>query len=542
MMDPFSCHKCGAVVAPILVEDPGRIDDDTTPGTRHHMLLSSNEVPLDSEVVIVKSVIADTDARLADIDDEIARLQERLQRLQDERASLSHYRARNHTILSSLRIIPAEVLSEIFSWSAPSASEVSLHRGFHMTASPWSLTHVSRRWRAVAISHPVLWSLFTTSYDSGLDLSSAYPLSMLETQLARAGNLKIRFYGCQTSDSQPQIETLQCLLKHASRWEDLSLRLTSRLYPLLTNLRGRVPSLRRLCITWDRLESQEAAESIDFFQLAPSLVDATVYNQFRYIPISLPSPRQLTRYQLYCPWAIHRGILKLAPNLTEVRIGIKFDREPWPGSDETIDLPRLCRLYVSRLEVLGYIRVPALQELSLFFGRRDLENVVGNLQSLIARSSCTLRRLCLSGCSHARTNIAILQNIPSIAELRIIITNCHVAREVNAMVVELSVSDGLGSTPVVPQLSSISFARATGASSSYFDYIAYCKMVESRWGSHDCVLSRAALLFQSDPIPELACLGSLKALRHEGLDFLLLDGGKARSVMNHWICDSRISL
>ncbi|KAJ6580727.1 hypothetical protein B0H19DRAFT_1328836, partial [Mycena capillaripes] len=184
------------------------------------------------------------DESLAYLTHEIARLRDRLKQLEEQHVLVSSCGARNRGILSSLRILPPEVLSEIFSLTLPSGNS-SWYRGrFRMTDSPWSLTHVNRCWRAVAVSNPLLWSLVPISYHSHFDPKSSYPLAMVQTHIARADRLKIHFYGCQSSDSQPQIEIFECLARHASQWEELSLRLTSDLWPLLALLRGRFPLLQ----------------------------------------------------------------------------------------------------------------------------------------------------------------------------------------------------------------------------------------------------------------------------------------------------------
>ncbi|KAJ7020619.1 hypothetical protein C8F04DRAFT_1274836 [Mycena alexandri] len=118
------------------------------------------------------------------------------------------------------------------------------------------------------------------AFAPGVD--SLYPLAMVETHAARARQLRIHFYASELADAGPQIELFQCLAKHASRWQELKLRLTSRLSPVLTDLQGRVPSLRSFSINRDRLESQTT--SIDTFRSSPSPVYANIYNKFR--PVS----------------------------------------------------------------------------------------------------------------------------------------------------------------------------------------------------------------------------------------------------------------
>ncbi|KAJ7609311.1 hypothetical protein DFH06DRAFT_1308894 [Mycena polygramma] len=378
-MNSLHCH-CGAMVQPEPSDFKGGLSDfQAAPGTRHHALLNSNQVPLGPDVAIFKSTISKIDEHMAELDAEIERLQEKMRELQDERALLSEYRHQNHGVLSPVRRIPPEVLGEIFSWTG---------RKMRMKDSPWLFTYVSQYWRTVAVSHSKLWSLVAIKYQPETD-PSAYPLAMAETQLARAKKLKIQFSGCQTSNAGLQTEMFRYLSKHASRWEELSLVLTSDLYPILNNLRGRVPSLCRVSIKWDREESQAGADSISFLESTPALVDADVLNNHRYVPVSLPA-QQLTRYCLDAPWEIHEAILKLTFNLVEARIAVKFDANPFPESGGTIELSSLRRLYVSTPQVFHRIRVPGLEELAVFFGGHRA-TVAGDLSSLVARSACNLR-------------------------------------------------------------------------------------------------------------------------------------------------------
>ncbi|KAJ7482177.1 hypothetical protein B0H11DRAFT_1666321, partial [Mycena galericulata] len=129
-------------------------------------LLNTNDPPLATELPFIQSIRAKTRTRLNFLDDEIARLWDRLGELEGERTSLAKYHPQLTRILSPLRRMPPEILAEIFSWTLPSLPE-AMHRSdnrFTIQESPWLLTHVSRRWRAVSISTPELWSLIALDY------------------------------------------------------------------------------------------------------------------------------------------------------------------------------------------------------------------------------------------------------------------------------------------------------------------------------------------------------------------------------------------
>ncbi|KAF7345449.1 F-box domain-containing protein [Mycena venus] len=427
-------------------------------GTRLHKLLNSNEVPNDSDLDFVKSDISDIDARLAVLNTEIALLRDRLKQLEGERSTLSGRRTQNIGVSSPLRRMPPEVLSEIFLCTLPLSTTVRPR--FHLTDSPWVLTHVSRYWRSVCISTPALWSLVCISYQPGFRPSSSFPIGMVETQVARAGRLKIHFYGDERMNPQPQIDVFKCLATHSSRWEELCITLTSVLAPLLAGIRDRVPLLRRIAIEWHIPVSQARIDTIDCFWAAPSLVDVSIYNEFRFIPFTFPI-HNLVRYDLDAPWTIHHGILRLASNLVEARIIVEFNSEPWPSPEEAITLS-LVRLCVSRPEILNYITTPRLEEISIHNPKSRSHDapygayLATYLQSFVTRSSCPLRRLCLI---EDPTPIPeILNKILSIVELLVDIRDPSMTSSisVNALILRLTVTNPADSI-VAPQLRSILF-------------------------------------------------------------------------------------
>lgn len=523
------CSQCGALSTGSPPEEA--LDLAAPSGTRHCTLLNSSEPPDHSDLPLIHSVISKTDARLACLDDEIAKLRETLEQLEKDRMSLWNYRTRNTAILSPLRRMPTELLGEIFLRSLPSLHDQWKRNRLDIANSPWVLTRISRRWRAVSLSIPSLWSRVAISYSEDHDPSSAYPFSLVEAQIQRSQTpLKIHFYGCETVDSFPQIRTFKLLSQHSARWEELSVGMTSEMVPMLAALRGRLHSLKRSWLNWIGPESQTGVQTMDSFETAPSLVEFGVFHEFRFIPTSFPI-HQLTRYQLDGPWETHREILKLALNLVEARIEIEFQPDPWPDySHETsIDLLHLRRLALTHLEFLNHLRVPTLEELALELKPDNSPDIIPLLRSFLDRSSCHPRRISLSGGLTAHTTIDVLHNFSSITELAIVADQPNVNHEVNMLLSNLTVWESKPIT-VAPQLRSIFFGCAD---ENHIDYSAYLAMVESRWKAENCALKRAALLSLSSG-PDPATLADLTALCREGLDILLLEGTEAADQMNSW--------
>ncbi|KAJ7609101.1 hypothetical protein FB45DRAFT_375288 [Roridomyces roridus] len=398
-----SCPECGSPYMPTAQTIPATTGETLA---RWHRLVKSNEAPGSAEAAFIRTVASDTGARLDFLDSEISRLQSRLDQLQAERMQLSDYHSHNTSILSPLRRMPPEVLVQIFLWTLPSLQERS-GGVFDTQGSPWTLAQVSSRWRGISLSTASLWSTVHVDFDH--DLRHPEHSDILQTQLQRCGtlNLHIHFYGRDEADSTEQLELFDLLLEHSARWEALDIQLSSALVPRLAQLRGRLPSLRRLWLQWDSEQSQVGVDSITCFKSAPSLVDAGVNNESRFIPIYVPA-HQLTTYRLHGPCKMHLHVLKLAPNIVEARIVAEFDdEEAWPAPGaQAINLLHLQRLYVSNERMLDYLRTPRLADLGVQPLDEDL--AVDSLDALFLRSGCAPQRLYLKDVYSTTTTLAIL--------------------------------------------------------------------------------------------------------------------------------------
>ncbi|KAF7358575.1 F-box domain-containing protein [Mycena sanguinolenta] len=356
------CSSCDAAL--ILTSDAFNFSLTTDPRTlvRFLHLSSTNEPPLEPESSIVRPIAEKTSARLAALDAELSRLKGRVRELEDERAPLSGFHAQNMRILWPMRRIPPEILGEIFSWTLPSAYDI-----FDIEDCPWILTCVCASWRALAPSKPSLWSLIVIDFTN----KTQYPLEMIRIQLKRARLLKIHFFGDEMCESPLQIALFTLLAGSYTQWEELNIRLTSDLVPILMDLCQDPRALRKVRVQWDTAESQPSEyNSVDFLRTAISLVDISVHCEYQFLPTRLPVVHHLTRYDFDAPWTTHAQLLRSLPNLEEVRICREFDSSldwphqgPHPG--QPIELLRLQRLFVNASTSLDYLRAPSLEEIAI---------------------------------------------------------------------------------------------------------------------------------------------------------------------------------
>ncbi|KAJ6463570.1 hypothetical protein C8R45DRAFT_1177472 [Mycena sanguinolenta] len=536
------CSECGFFLGTTAdrseaISDSFAVRVDIT--REYYRLLNSNDSPYEScDVELVNSVVAETEKCLARIDDQIARLRSRLAQLEAQRVSLSKHLERNKSILSPLRCLPPEILVEIFSWTLPSIVSVRRCGSFDVTHPPWTLGHISSRWRAVALTSPSLWSLIAVNYTGTADDRPAIPQSMLETQLERARTLKVHFYASENFTTMGhQQRMFEFLAAHSTRWEELSISLTANMVRLLTRLQGQLPALRRLWLQWDSARSQPKATAsqlidIDCFATAPLLVDVGVYNEYVFVPVRLPI-RQLVRYQLDGPWTVHKRLLEQAwRTLVELRIEISFDLPSWDDSDHhIITIPSLKSLYVRDAHILDHLTLPALEEVALSAWDWYAALFVTNLDSLTRRSVCPLRRLCVKGPFSSASTLDLLRALPSVVELAFIANSHSFAHEAEELV------EALSDVSVAPYLSEISLGCENKCD---IYYTRYAEMLRMRWEADHCALHRAALLMDSDSGSGLSdgTRFFLDILREEGLDLVLREGAEAAEVIGGWTFNS----
>ncbi|KAK7024981.1 F-box domain-containing protein [Favolaschia claudopus] len=521
------CSACGGVIT-VLSNDsaPSTGGIEPEPGTVHHRLLNSNNPPAtDTETAIVQDVLSKLDHDLAILDDELSTLQARIESSRARRTSLLDYRIRLRSITSPLRRMPTELLQDIFSWSLPSVD----NRGVQLRQSPWLLTHVCSHWRAVSLSMPSLWSLVRLNYTIG-DAQRPRSRLLIELQLQRAQRLKIHFYGESSGFPQAQLAVFRMLMKHSTRWEELSLGLTRDIVPLLNDISGRTPCLQKLWLQWTTREDQTDMHSIHCFQNAPALREVGIFHEFNF----------LTRYESDGFLKEHIRMLKLAPNLVEACLDIAFEEAATSALDvvnQVVDMLHLRRLNVSNPKFLPRLRAPALEALSLEISEdynQDRDPVLPLLFSLLDRSSCSLRQFRSRGLAAAQFR-AILQEVPSITEISFTSPS---AAEINALVASLHVPNGHGtdSKPMAPQLRMIDFASEI-ENHPFMNYLAFLEMLQSRWAMETTALEAAALLIEHHTGPRLDELinSGIRSLDLGGLHLSFLWGLiPATEEINRW--------
>ncbi|KAK7022108.1 hypothetical protein R3P38DRAFT_3538325 [Favolaschia claudopus] len=124
---------------------------DDSPFADH---LGTNYVPSDAEVAEIRSLLAGPEDDLASLDAEIEALERALMELREKREALKQPIDAHRALISPIRLLPLDILAEIFLACLPSKREALIDD----SKAPLLLGRICRSWRAVAYSTPTLWS------------------------------------------------------------------------------------------------------------------------------------------------------------------------------------------------------------------------------------------------------------------------------------------------------------------------------------------------------------------------------------------------
>ncbi|KAJ7657290.1 hypothetical protein DFH06DRAFT_460199 [Mycena polygramma] len=475
-------------------------------------LMISNSPPSDTERHEIQRLIDVRTKAISLLDSDIEPLVARRDALAKSARSLL-------LLLSATRTLPFDILGQIF------------HRYVELTHDPWVLSHISQQWRATAMECPDLWAYIEIDQAATHPTlrPSGYPMDKLQTLLERSRNRPLFVRFCTVARSfdpapfSPHADRLfGALIGRSSRWSSCFLRCSPDSFPLLAQVKGKLPILRSLAL--EIIFEQNVA--VDAFEIAPQL-SSVVLGGGLDTDLSLPWSR-VVRYRCdYMHWQEHIDVLERLNNMQECCLTMNN----WTENEHTglLDCPKLRRLYVNRGDMLEFI-APALEELVIEpLKMTPPSPSLLNLCGLIQRSACQLTKLCLIAAIPSTTDVpdlvVALELLPSLVEL------CVQSRRASeTTILDTLVTSLAGLTPyLLPRLEELTFG---GYFSPWSPLIA---TVETRRNANPAGSSmlRAFSLFHSRNqrrIPPQD-LQRLNTLRSAGLDVTLIEGPGAREAM-----------
>ncbi|KAK0436268.1 hypothetical protein EV421DRAFT_1132741 [Armillaria borealis] len=331
------------------------------PDARIIELLRTNTSPTAFERKGFEITLSKAPSRIAELDSLIHATTSLLDYLTKDRSQALANQADAKKILSPSRRLPPEVLTEIFirCWSLYGRTGPPLDP----RAVPWSLTHVCRKWREVAIATPEIWSSIHLDFvhDKFLKGSRAHEAAfMLGVILDRAQTHDLDVIVNHEDDISTH-PACTVLLPSVRYWKSLEVWGVTR---FLSPCRG----------FFDRLETAEVrgfhyggSEAIDIFAVAPRLRSFTMILD---APFVLPA--NLVEFDDSCPFNKNTcTTLRHLVNIETLSISCSsYSSElprihlPKPSQlDLTMDLRSLGTPFVT----YNHFDLPSLTHLKIFF-------------------------------------------------------------------------------------------------------------------------------------------------------------------------------
>ncbi|KAJ6508560.1 hypothetical protein C8R45DRAFT_446675 [Mycena sanguinolenta] len=324
--------------------------------------LNTNYVPSPSEIFKIRSLLVDPIEEIACIDAQIAEMELALTQLREKRALLQEPIDAHKALISPMRLIPQDILLEIFFACLPLEHNAVIDPA----EAPLLLGRVSRHWRSVAYSTPVLWSSihippldyldtpphifrrFEGIIQAWFERSTTCPLSVSLYDFANRVELNPDL---EKHPLVPQILAVSQRLRYLTLAGDAELlrpilQLGPADLPLLKSIRMKTLSTQTPCVNVLEI---------------PTLEDVTLYMTGSSDPLSLPLRwSQLRRLRLECfsHWPDGEGgleidgaveVLRKCPNLGWCELRVTKHSEH-SGLASPIILPQLHTLVFSGWE------------------------------------------------------------------------------------------------------------------------------------------------------------------------------------------------
>lgn len=370
-------------------------------------LVTTNNIPSSEEAVLIINSIDWIESELLQLRQEVHRTEGTLAALHRKHERWFQYVKQHRAILSPIRRVPPEIISEIFLLCLPKVpSTFPVNQShFESLGEPLTLTHVSKSWRSIALSTQRLWSSFAYSFrrDKGPKLHTVHTVipPLLEMWLPRSGHLplSLTFKADPYSTSANEKSTavmLDTLQKCAPRSRELNI--TSGI-PMLNQLAHTgFPLLEQLDLTVI-LQKVPTSPSAFMFETAPRLriLNLQIPNEMRGDYRQLFKWSNLTHFTSnYAVGSRDRSFIEGLLRCQGLQTCKIVLNDMQRLSSPPALLPHLHTLQITDLfgandHFLENLVVPSLRDFRLLGNCRDWP--VDKLTDLTRRSSCNLKHL-----------------------------------------------------------------------------------------------------------------------------------------------------
>ncbi|KAF8336225.1 hypothetical protein F5887DRAFT_577916 [Amanita rubescens] len=299
--------------------------------------------------------------------------------------------------------IPSEILCEIFQLLCD--EPISLHvlnNSSRFGVFPWAVGQVCKRWRAMFLSYPHLWTSLFLLYRFGdiVDVDRMRRRTLLYLKRSEQLPLNITVHVSDLSGGRigsfPEA-TWKLLLSCSERWGRADVALFDE--PLLFELlRCKTPILKSLRICGD-----SGSGLYHPFTAPPRLTELDLFGWGWAFPWSQLTKLKISTYREPAHGKTLETILSQLQNVEELRVGYFHYRDRIDDHDQcSIRLAslRLLAVPIYPPEILTRIEAPLLEHLWVDWRSGCPEGdysliFTEELSSFIRRSSCHIRRLTL---------------------------------------------------------------------------------------------------------------------------------------------------
>ncbi|KAK0228988.1 hypothetical protein IW262DRAFT_1293664 [Armillaria fumosa] len=254
------------------------------------------------------------------------------------------------------------------------------------------------------------------------------PIPLLSSALSRSGQHNLSFtFSC---DDQTDIEILEImsalfhlLSSHCRRWENVCLRIPASLAAALSSIRGFLPMLTDLELSFLEDDDQPPLH-IDAFPIAPRLARARLIDVPEGIHVHL-TKSSLVHFFEYTSGSAPANtylldIIQTSPNLEMFSFGAAHGRQIESTPSPRVVNTSLRELYACDGEFLGSLVLPALETISIlpFFDELACPpDTLSGLHTLLSQSHCSLTRLAMKLVTPDDHLSAVLELVPTLTSL-----------------------------------------------------------------------------------------------------------------------------
>ena len=353
-------------------------------------LLRSNDPPGEEEVALAKTVIGR-------VEEEEERMKVKLfSRLlgrdvgywstvtRHKIQQTSHFIQQHRGVVSRLRILPPEILQDIFLSFAGTRMEA---QWTIVTDLPWVLGQVCRTWRQNALALSSLWSHLPT-----MDLSTQTipireksQLECIEELLRRSRSARLDVYLFALGFKGVSHPLVDLLIQHCERWEVATIKIDISLLDCFRQIKDRLPVLKSLSLYLSGYGSD--LPTVDMFEGAPQLRQVDVGGPFL-ADLTLPFS-QLTLYK--DKMRMRNSITRVVTSsnsletLTILELCETSNTPPIPA----VTLPHMRKLQVkfccTHPDFLSNLSLPVIEEIQMV-SYHDRGGVFSSLISIVSNS------------------------------------------------------------------------------------------------------------------------------------------------------------